>query len=285
MSRFDYVAVGHVTVDVLVDAPDGPRRQAGGGALYSGLQAARLGLRTLILTSGRRAELDGLLEPYRDELQVQMLDTEQSTTLETRGSGRRRTQRLLSWAGPLPSTMVPRRAAILHLAPVARETPGRVDVSAELVGITPQGLMRRWDRSGTIEEVALSAGALPQPCDAVVINAAEQDCLAPALPDQTAPSGRLPLVAVTAGSEPTQIRLPDGRVTAVPPPQPGLDPIDDLGAGDVFAAAFFIALHGGAPPAEAAAFGNAAAAVRIGGRGPGAIGRHQEIEAALTQRP
>ena len=47
--RFDYATVGHVTVDVL---PDGSRR-AGGAAFYSALQAARLGLRTLVITRGR----------------------------------------------------------------------------------------------------------------------------------------------------------------------------------------------------------------------------------------
>lgn len=282
-----------MTVDVLADAPGGPRMQAGGGALYSGLQASRLGLRTLILTGGRRDELEPLLEPYRDELQVQLIDAQQSTRLETRGSGRRRTQRLLSWAGRLPSCALPQQSAILHLAPVARETPTRFDARAELVGITPQGLMRRWDETGAIEEVALPAGGLPERCDAVVINAAEQGCLAAALSGQAAPpsgptppTGQAPLVAVTAGSQPTRVRLPDGGVVAVAPPPLPAGPVDDLGAGDVFAAAFFAALHGdGMSPAAAAAFGNAAAAVRIGGCGPAAIGRREAIEAVLAGRP
>ena len=57
--------------------------------------------------------------------------------------------------------------------------------------------------------------------------------------------------------------------------------VDDLGAGDVFAAAFFIALREERPPVEAAAFANAAAAVRIGGAGPGAVGERGAIEARL----
>jgi sugar/nucleoside kinase (ribokinase family) len=57
---------------------------------------------------------------------------------------------------------------------------------------------------------------------------------------------------------------------------------DDLGAGDVFAAAFFVALHEGLAPAQAAAFGNAAAAVRIAGLGPGAIGERHAILARLV---
>lgn len=277
MARFDYVAVGHVSVDVLLDAPEGEHRQAGGGALYSGLQAARLGLRTLIITRGRREELEPLIEPFRDELQLQMLDAPHSTTFQTRGIGEGRTQRVASWAGPLPSSALPRHAAIVHLAPVARETPSRLSAAAELVGITPQGLMRRWDETGTIEQVSLRADALPKRCDAMVVSAAERECLG------AAASARASLLAITAGSEATQIRLPGGRMASVPPPQLA-ELVDDLGAGDVFAAAFFAALHGGLAPTAAVAFGNAAAAVRLGGCGPDAIGDRKAIEAVLARR-
>jgi sugar/nucleoside kinase (ribokinase family) len=68
-------------------------------------------------------------------------------------------------------------------------------------------------------------------------------------------------------------------LTASPPP---VETRDDLGAGDVFAAAFFIALADGCSPLEAASFGNAAAAVRVAGAGPGAIGRREEIDAGIT---
>jgi sugar/nucleoside kinase (ribokinase family) len=63
---------------------------------------------------------------------------------------------------------------------------------------------------------------------------------------------------------------------------PHLDrPGDDIGAGDVFAAAFFIALAEGRPPALAADFANAAAAVRMSGAGARAIGDRAAIEARL----
>ena len=52
---------------------------------------------------------------------------------------------------------------------------------------------------------------------------------------------------------------------------------DDIGAGDVFAAAFFVALAEGRPPLQAAVAGNVAAAVRIAGIGPDAIGRRAEL--------
>ena len=51
-SHYDYIAVGHVTRDMIEDRAGEAVSQPGGGAFYSGLQAARLGLRTLIVTQG-----------------------------------------------------------------------------------------------------------------------------------------------------------------------------------------------------------------------------------------
>ena len=48
MGGYDYTAVGHVTADVFADGSVRP----GGSALYSALQAARLGRRALIITQG-----------------------------------------------------------------------------------------------------------------------------------------------------------------------------------------------------------------------------------------
>jgi len=84
-------------------------------------------------------------------------------------------------------------------------------------------------------------------------------------------------VAVTAGAGPSRIISPggDSNELAVAPVE---DALDDLGAGDVFAAAFFIALADGRPATEAGAFANAAAAVRVQGLGPQAVGAGAQIE-------
>ena len=110
-ARFDYVTVGHVTLDVLRlvgrrrrRAPTRGRRQRqpGGGAFYSALQAARLGLRTLILTQGVPREIEALLEPYRDRARrARDRRPQHTTTLRTAGSGASRSQRVLAWAGPI----------------------------------------------------------------------------------------------------------------------------------------------------------------------------------------
>jgi sugar/nucleoside kinase (ribokinase family) len=278
--RYDYVAVGHVTVDVL--DPDASRRP-GGTAFYSALQAARLGLRTLILTRGNPVEIEQLLAPYREELDLEVIPAERTTTLRTWGEGAERRQQLLAWAGPIEGP-VEVDTAILHLAPVARELPREcLDAHpprAGFVGLTPQGLLREWNAQGDIALTALRGELLPERCNAIVLSAAEWErCEAPI---QASPSGGV-LVAVTSGARPVALHLPAGATLRVPV-QPVERPRDDLGAGDVFAAALFVALREGHPPAKATAFANAAAAVRIAGVGPGAIGDRPAIEALLEPR-
>ncbi len=269
---FDYVTVGHVTVDVLADGSSRP----GGTAFYSALQAARLGLRTLILTQGNPPEIERLLKPYRDELDLTVLPAAHTTTLRTRGEGPARHQRLLAWAGPFAGP-VEVDAAILHLAPVARETPRAWRGRAELVGLTPQGLLREWDAQGDLTLAPPPRELLPERCDAVVLSAGErghcEDFLVTAQEDGA-------LVAVTAGAQPVTMLLPGGKTLPVPVPAIA-HPHEDLGAGDVFAAALFVALREGLLPAAAAAFANAAAAVRLAGSGPGAIGDRRAVAARL----
>jgi len=287
---YDYTTVGHVTIDVLADGS----RRPGGTAMYSALQAARLGLRTLILTRGVPAEIEALLAPYRDELDLRVLPTGHTTTLQTVGEGLARHQRLLAWAGPIEGP-IEVDTAILHIAPVARETsrarrdarrPPTDDAPpphhgppprAEFVGLTPQGLVREWDAAGEITHSRLPPELLPERCDAWVLSEREREHCAELLARATAAGA---VVAVTAGAHPTELRLPGGELLHVPVP-PIAAPVEDLGAGDVFAAAFFIALHEGLAPARAAAFANAAAAVRIAGPGPSAIGDRRAITAQL----
>jgi hypothetical protein len=299
---FDYVTVGHVTTDVI--AADHSRRP-GGGAFYSALQAARLGLRALILTQGSPPELETLLAPHRDELELRILPAAATTTFETSWPDGRRHQRVLAWAGPILGP-IEVDTQILHFAPVARETPAAWRGHADFVGLTPQGLARTWEprdaqtgrsdtrRGASDGEAADTTAAgeelrteplssdsldalLPRPCNAVVISEQERVACAPLL--AAAATGGA-VLAVTAGPGATTIQSPGGELVRVQAPAVA-EPRTDLGAGDVFAAAFFVALHEGLPPARAAAFANAAAAIRIEGVGAHAIGDRSAIEARM----
>jgi 1D-myo-inositol 3-kinase len=273
--HFDYTTVGHVTIDVL---DDGSRRP-GGTAFYSALQAARLGRRTLIVTQGVPGEIDALLAPYRHELELTVLPAAATTTLRTACCGAERSQQLLAWAGPIAQELE-LDTSILHLAPVVRESPARWRGQVAFVGLTAQGLARQWDRRSrqiTHVQPDAAARALAEHCHALVVNEAERASCAELI---LAAGAAGALVAVTDADAPVTILAGGGAASEVPVPTL-TEHVDDLGAGDVFAAAFFIALSEARPALEAARFASAAAAVRICGAGASAIGDRGAIEARL----
>ncbi len=268
--QFDYTTVGHVTADVLVDGS----RRPGGSAFYSALQAARLGQRTLIVTRGVPREIEELLGPYRQELELELLAAPQTTTLAGVRPG---PQRVLAWAGEFDGDLRI-DTSILHLAPIARETPGSWRGSAAFVGLTPQGLIRAWSGEGA-ELVAAppEERRVPRRCQALVLSEHEREGCRELIATARSEGA---VAVVTAGASPATVLLPGEEELAVP--VPALDsPVDDVGAGDVFAAAFFVALAGGEQPRAAAEFANAAAAVRISGSGARAIGDRTAIENRL----
>ncbi|MFI5037692.1 MAG: PfkB family carbohydrate kinase [Solirubrobacterales bacterium] len=291
--RFDYTTVGHVTADVMADGSS----RAGGSAFYSALQAARLGQRALIVTQGVAAEIERLLEPYRAEIALEILPAQQTTTLQSTGEGATRRQRVLAWAGAIGEN-VSVDCSILHLAPVARETPARWRGRADFIGLTLQGLIRAWSGpGGEVGPTPLDPALLPERCEAIVFNEAERESCAwlidaggasdstrdgccPAGENRRMGGARGAVVAITDAAAATALRLPEGRTARVE--VPAIEEfVDDVGAGDVFAAAFFVALRDGQAPQAAATFANAAAAVRIAGLGANAIGDRAAIEARL----
>jgi sugar/nucleoside kinase (ribokinase family) len=147
---------------------------------------------------------------------------------------------------------------------------------AEFLALTPQGLARDWsasdDRMRSIVPVA--GEDLAARCQALVLSAHERPSCE-GLIRAAVRAGAL--VAVTDGPSSTAVLGPHRDELHVPVPSLA-HVVDHLGAGDVFAAAFFIALAEGRDAVTAASFATAAAAVRTQGAGPGAIGRREAIE-------
>jgi hypothetical protein len=276
--RHDYVAVGHVTIDVLEDGS----RVPGGTVLFSALQAARLGCRCLIVTAGVPEEIETMLAPYREEFELQVVPSSMTTTLETFGTGDQRRQRVLAWAGPVEGSEQP-DGEILHLAPVAQELPAQWHGRSGFRGLTPQGLLRHWSTDAPeIELMPPNAEALTRigACDAIVIGSGERIAGA-SLIEAGLRDGAL--VAITDGSHTGTLLLAGGE--RLPAPVLALEaPLDDLGAGDVYAAAMFIELAAGRSPTAAAAFAAAAAAVRMLGHGAQAVGGRGAIERHMSSR-
>ena len=275
-TALDYLAVGHLTLD---RQPDG-NYLPGGTAVFSSVQAARLGLRAGIVTAGKPADFAELLAPFRQELTIDLQPTTHSTIFVNVGVGAARRQTLPDWAGPLDTDRPFPPARIIHLGPVAREIDlDRLPTFPEdaFVGATPQGWLRRWDAGGHVSEVDLELpAALTARLDALVLSETEARRAPGVIAAVRAGGG---LVAITRDAEGCTILDRDGAIDVSTAAYPF---VDDTGAGDIFATGFFVALAAGRIPRDAAAFANVAAGLSLAGRGPAAIVGREEIEAALA---
>ncbi len=88
------------------------------------------------------------------------------------------------------------------------------------------------------------AEAIARRCHAVVVNHHERASCARLIAAATAAGA---LTAITAGASPTVVLRPHGQDELVLDVPPLERPVEDIGAGDVFAAAFFVALGDGRP--------------------------------------
>lgn len=268
----DYLALGHVTLD---RQPDGGYLP-GGTVLFSATQAARLGLRAGIITTGNPAALDAPLAPFRDELWIDLHPAQTTTIFVNVGVGAARRQTLPEWAGPLNLTGTLPSARIIHLGPVAREldTATLPEFPAGVfVGATPQGWLRRWDAAGHVTEHELVLPpALTARLDALVLSETEARRATGAIAAVRAGGG---IVAITRDAAGCLILDRTSETTIGTRDYPF---VDDTGAGDIFAAAFFVALGEGRAPGDAAACANTAAGLSLAGRGPAAICNRAAIE-------
>lgn len=251
MEALDYLAIGHISNDITADGSVRP----GGSVAYAGLAARALGCRTAVVTSAATdpaAILQGLC--------VHWVPAEQTTTFENVYTPSGRTQVLHHTATPLSSRDIPAgwdRAAIVHLAPVAREVdPDLVyQFSNSLIGLTPQGWMRQWDEDGRVTPCLWPLAEFIFPLAAAVIISTED------LPDQeTLALFRqwARLLVVTAGAAGCTVYMSDESWQI---PAPTVVEQELTGAGDIFAAAFLLRLlQTQGNPTEAARFANEAAA-------------------------
>ncbi|HEY7984853.1 MAG TPA: PfkB family carbohydrate kinase [Ktedonobacterales bacterium] len=258
--RPDYLVIGHATRDL---RPDGGWR-VGGTVVFAAAAAARLGLRAAIVTAAPPDVLAAIRHAAPD-VELAALPTPTATTFANRylPDGRRR-QYLRSRAPMLGLDAVPddwRACAIVHLAPVAAEVDGALAAAfpGALLGATPQGWLRAWGGTGLVRPAAWREAARVLPhLRALVLS---QDDLATDAASADAAIARwartVPVVVVTRGAAGADLLAQGSRVRVPAFPAREVDP---TGAGDVFAAALFVALAEGEAPAAAVRFANAAAA-------------------------
>jgi len=270
----DYLVIGHVAHDL---TPEGPR--LGGTVAYSALTARALGLRVGVVTAaGRETNLEAL-----NGIPVISIESPQSTTFENIYTEHGRVQYLRARATQLDFAGIPeawRRASIIHVGPIANEIDASLpkDFSPVLFGVTPQGWMRQRaeDRRVSRSEWE-NAEPVLQRADAVVMSREDvngDDELIEHMAHQTR------ILVVTEASAGCVLHWNGDRRRFR---APEVHEVDATGAGDVFAAAFFIRLLKTHDPWEAARFATLIAARSVTRVGLAGIPTPQEIEASLME--
>jgi hypothetical protein len=268
----DYLVVGHVACDL---TPKGP--QLGGTAAYSALTARALGLRVGIVTA---AGPDVSLEPLNG-ISVVSIESNSSTTYENINTEAGRVQYLRAQAARLELDRVPvpwRSAPIIHLGPIANEVNSDLpnSFSPTLLGLTPQGWMRQWDSDGLVSscEWAGSESALAL-AGAVVLSREDvngDDILIEHMAQQTK------ILVVTEGAAGAVLYWHGDRRRFR---APTVREMDATGAGDIFAAAFFVRLLNTRDPWEATRFATLLASHSVERAGLDGIPTKLEIEQCM----
>lgn len=251
-STVDYVVIGHITRDL---TPQGPL--VGGTVAYAARTAQALGCRVGVVTSAHR-ELD--VRAALPNVVIRCLPAEATTTFENIYTLQGRRQFVRAVARRLGAAAIPpdwRHAPIVHLAPVAQEVdPALIRAfPLALIGVTPQGWLRRWGEGGEVSPCAWAeAGAILAQATAVVLSPEDVGGDEAILADYAHRAHILVVTQGRAGSTVTWM----GETRHFPAPL--VTEVDPTGAGDVYAAAFFVRLYETRDPWEAARFATCLAA-------------------------
>lgn len=275
----DYLAIGHLTRDLLPDGSSSP----GGTARYAALTAAQLGLRAAILSAGA----PDLALSLPASVALSLTASATTTTFANRYDCAGRRQWLHALAAPVSLAATPptwRQAPIIHLAPLVAE----LDLAATLdwlapgalVGLTPQGYMRAWDAplpAPVRPSIWRPAPALLRRLSLIVLSIEDVGG------DEALIAGyatHCPLVVLTRGAAGATLYR-NGQPEQVAPF--AACERDPTGAGDVFAAAMLVGLYESGDPQQAAVFASAAAARAVEGPGLGRLSGRAALAALLAR--
>jgi len=246
---------------------------------FAALTARALGMKVGIVTAvGPETPLNSL-----HGIPIVSQTSLQSTTYENIYTEHGRIQYLRAQAERINFHGVPevwRRASIIHLGPIADEMDAVLPsgFSPILLGLTPQGWMRQWDAENRVSRREWqNAGDALSKAHAVVISREDvngDDELIEYMAHQTR------VLAVTEGAAGCVLYWNGDRRRFL---ARQVTEVDATGAGDVFAAAFFIRLLNTKDPWEAARFATLLASYSVTRVGLEGIATPQEVEECMME--
>ncbi len=274
-TAIDFLVVGHVVQDVV---PGG--YAVGGTATYSSITARNLGRRPGIVT---RLAPDFVWPAVLHDIAVERVPSPHTTTFHNIYRDGHREQFLLGVADPLEPSDIPEswcRVPIVHLGPLVRELDARFATlfPTSLVGVTPQGWLRQWDKTGRVRMRPWEEAPEILP-DVSVLVLSEEDLNGNiGLMEEYV---RLTRIAVLTQGPRGCVVFTQGKERQIPGfPAKEVDP---TGAGDVFAAAFLVRLEETGDPFEAARFANCTASFCVEAPGVTGIPSRQQVEEKLKK--
>jgi sugar/nucleoside kinase (ribokinase family) len=271
----DYLLIGHLTRDL---TPDGDR--LGGTVAYAALTAFALERRVGIITSWGN---EFSLEPFLGSLPIVNIPTEHSTTFENTETDKGRLQIIHNVASPLDLNSIPeswKNAAIVHLGPIAQEVhPSLVrHFHTSLVCITPQGWLREWNHTGKVSKAEWPEATFVLERVGAAVVSYEDLSHDEVRINEMATACRV--LVVTEGKQGARVYW-NGDVRRFQAPK--VDMIDPVGAGDIFATAFFIRYAKTKNPWEAARFATQLGSISVTRSGLKSIPTKDEISSNIVE--
>lgn len=274
LEPIDYLVIGHLTKDL---TKEGAR--LGGTAAYASLTANILGARVGVVTSWAEDLPPGPLST----IPISNYLSETTTTFENVQTEKGRVQIVYDVAPRLDYYNIPetwRTAPIVHLGPVAQEVePSLIRYfPSALIGLTPQGWLRTWDESGHVTPCEWpEASFMLEQAGAVVISVEDVGGDEFRVEEMAASSR---ILAVTEAHHGSRVFW-NGDVRRFRP-LPVVE-VDATGAGDIFAAAFFIRMQATRDPWEAARFATALSAISVTRAGLNGIPTMDEVKEIMVE--
>lgn len=243
--ELEYLVIGHVTADLTDSGP-----ALGGTVTFSGLTASAMGLKTGIITAFNPSLDTASLAA----LWVKNIGSLETTTFKNISDGVHRTQFLYEKAVPIHVKDIPafsKPPEIIHLGPVANEVDPAIlaHFPNSLKCLTPQGWFRDTDADNHVipklwEESEYALGL----ADAAVISMEDVQYDEEIISKM---ASEIPIFVVTENYRGARVYWHnDARFIKAPK----VKLVDDTGAGDIFATAFFYRFWSTRDPWEAGRF-------------------------------
>ena len=288
----DVIVAGHFTIDrIFLSSRSSPFIVLGGSATYVSLTAKRLGAQVSIISHVGKdfpeAYFWWLREEGIDLSNVTKLGNEQTTCFELvyNGNLENRSMRLRNRSSPLKLSEIPdsRIAKFVHIAPIAGETSYRVvnklKKCAEFSSLDPQGLLRRFDKSGKVTPRPLDNKALLKFINIYKSSSDEIMALAGTSNINSAidiiHDFGVKIVIVTLGAKGAVLSV-EKTLYDIPVYIPRIC-VDPTGAGDAFMGGFLAEYVRDKDALWCACVGSAAASLVVEGIGPTFFGEKEEI--------